>query len=209
MNAFRGVPVLHDASIMMLGQGNLALKVHPHQVLCIAMEKRTYLKSDMLTQVVRAYSVSTNVRQGEVVLARFAPARSSVGNRLSLRVQPREPLRVLLRTAQKETLATLADLSAKGVGVFYFAAVTGEELDAHQSDELEVELVLPPHGKKLVMPGKVTNTGRERGDMLFRLGLQTFPKPEIEVMLLDYIALRQLEIMEELEAMYQTMTIIK
>ena len=116
MNAFRGVPVLHDATIMMLGQGNLALTVHPHQVLCIVMEKRTYLKSDMLSQVVRAYPVSTNVRQGEVVLARFAPARSSVGNRLSLHVQPHEPLRVILRTAQKETLATLADLSAKGVG---------------------------------------------------------------------------------------------
>jgi len=204
LNIFRGLPISYHALIDHIEMGYVHLKVHGYQAVAIALEKRTFVQGGLLPEPVRANPVAVSVASQEVTLNRFAYAKSPVGQRTTPRVQPKEPLKVEVRTSKGQISAMIADLSASGMGVFTFGTYIDYRLDLKRNDQVELCIHLPG-GRTLCLPGAISNMKRERSTMLYRLGLETYPDPIAAAALSDYVANRSAEILQELETMYRTM----
>jgi hypothetical protein len=124
---------------------------------------------------------------------------------MNLRVQPKEPLQVRIYSGDVSALAMLADISQTGVGIYSFWAYINDQLDFRREDVVRLEVNLPTSEQIVRLRGKITNITRERGSVMYRVGILTFPDPTKEPVLADYISQRQAEILDELELIYQTM----
>lgn len=204
-NSFRGVPINYDATITRLLPKAVTMTVHPHQAVCITLEKRTFIEIDALHGTVRAYPLEVHLAEKEVVLNRFAIANRTIGRRLYMRVQPREPLRVQITHDQTSVFATMADLSTKGIGIFTFAARLEQVHAFSPGDEITVDAQLPGSTRPVHMLGKVTHITQGQGDLVLRIGVQTTPNPASDAIVSSYILNRRNEIMAELDSTYQRM----
>ncbi len=205
INVFRGVPITYDATITMISQGYVAINVHAFQAVCISLDKRTYIQSEYIPEPVKGHPVAVDIISRDVILNRFTYAEKTFGNRMSLRVQPKEPLHVIIHAKNSSVTATLADLSSKGMGIFAFETRVENRMDYKRGDPIEMVIKLPRLNNEIKLKGSITNITQERGTILTRLGIHTDPEQDSEHSLLDYITDRKAEIMEELEVIYETM----
>lgn len=205
LNVFRGIPIVHEGKLILASQGYVVLSVHGYQAVCIVLERRTYLQSDFLPRPVKASPIAVDVAHGEVVLTRFTPAGEMIGQRMSPRVQSKEVMRVQIQTDSGSLTANLADISLSGVGVFTFGALTEDQLALKRNKMVDLNVRLLDGRPPLTIKGKVTNITQDRATMLHRVGVCTYPDDDSTRLLMEYIALRQDEIMHELEMTYQVM----
>ncbi len=203
LNMFRGVPVSHEATLAIISQKYAALNVDGLQATCIFLEKRAFLQSDFLPDVVQAHPVSVDVAHGEVILTRFSPTGINFARRMSLRVQPKESVRVQIRTRRATVMGSMADLSEKGMGIYTFGAYVNEQMAFSRNEVVSLELVLPLVERELDLRGRVINVSRERITLLNRCGIEIAVDPETESVIQEFIVQRKKQIYQELEAVYQ------
>lgn len=206
LNMFRGIPISREARIAIISQGYVALDMDPLQAVCIAIEKRTYIQSDYLAVTVRAFPITVDVNKRSAVLHRFTVAERSFNERLSLRVQPKEPIKVTIYKKEKPILTSLADISSKGVGIYSFGTFIYENLEFTRGEPVDIALILPHNKLQITLHGKISNITRQQGTILTRIGVQTSPDSATEKALDGYIRSRQDEIMGELQRTYEIMT---
>jgi len=204
-NFFRGVPVNFPALVTSVGQDTIALKVHCLQSVVISIEKRTYIKSDLLPIFLRAFPKTVNFNSQEVVLTHFSSAGKSFIERSYLRVQPEEPFNVGILSGESLITGTLADISIRGAGIFAFGAYIPEQIsvDLSGNSRVGLDFSLPGMEKSIHVVGTITNITREKGTMMTRIGVQTSPEPDVETVLMEYIDRRRADILDELQRIYQ------
>jgi hypothetical protein len=205
LNVFHGVPISYEATISMISQTYLGLSVHRYQVVCIALEKYTYLQSERLPKPVRAYAVAVDIGEQEVMLERLIPASNNLGNRTNLRVQPKEPIFIEIHRNGERLIASLADLSLQGVDKFTLGILGESEFNLRQNQEVDLSLKLPRANAQLRICGVAGRHGFDQQRNLHRLKIQLSPDSSSETVLTDYISQRQAEIMQELELIYKSM----
>lgn len=205
INIFHGVPVSNRAEITMVSKGYVALNAHSYQAVCVSMEKRTFLRGGDLEGILRGHPVSVDVASGDILLTRLSTVQASLGQRMGLRVQPKEPVRVEIRTARGSVSSTLADLSPQGLGLFTFGAYVKDRADFQPGDQVEMEVHIPMSDSPLHFSGEVVNIHKEHNSLLHRVGLQVKPDESAVKDLGRYIECRRTEILQELEKTYQVM----
>ena len=198
-NAFRGVPIIHEAPILAVSSGFTILQVHPHQAACMILERCTHLRGNNLMEIYQASPVAVDMLHNEVVLTHLTPAGDGFGKRINLRVQSKEVVRVQIYTDEGAVMANMADISVNGVGIFTFGATLHEPIQMKRGRAVEMDLDLPTFSAPLRLHGKVLNIHHEDAAPLRRMGIQTLPSPEALVQLMDYINQRESEILEELQ----------
>ena len=206
INSFRGLPISFDAQIRTVNNGYIIVQTHPHQAMCVSLEKRTYIQGDFLEGTARAQPIDVDVSAGEVILTRITQAGRDLGQRLSPRVEPGEPVRVDIRLRDTTLTANLADLSYQGIGLYTFGAYINDRADFRRGDE--VSFAVNMHGAlngPLRLFGCVTNISREQNSMLYRVGVQMTPVPEPQKLIQSYIHSRREEILCELDETYRTL----
>ncbi|MFN2302982.1 MAG: hypothetical protein ACK2TV_04545, partial [Anaerolineales bacterium] len=75
-NTFHGVPITYEAEVAMIHTDFVGLVVHPYQAVCIQRERRTYLQSTILPNMVRAYPVSIDYTNNVVLLKQLQSPKS-------------------------------------------------------------------------------------------------------------------------------------
>jgi len=205
INAYRGMPVSYEANIVTINQGYVALKVHPYQATCMALEGKTHVQSDLLSEVYRAKAVAVDVLKSQAILTEFTGAGGTVGNRMTVRVQPREPIDAEIYDGEHRIPGKLADISSTGVGVFTFATYIYGDLTFEKGGKVFIDFRLPIAESIVRCQGKITSLVHQAGTFLHRLGLQITAIPASEPVLLQYVAMRQEEILEELKRVYKSM----
>jgi hypothetical protein len=204
-NFFRGVPVIFPAQVKFIDQDAVVLKVHCLQSVVISIEKRTYIRSDLLPVVIRALPKTINFSSQEVVLTHFSSAGKAFIERAHLRVQPVEPINVEILKGERLTIGTLADISLSETGVFAFGAYISDENSLEMSANSEVGLNFTLQGlyQLIHLVGTITNVAVEKRTMKMRIGIQTLPEPAVDSALMKYIDRRQADILGELQKIYQ------
>ena len=91
LNSYRGFPVAHKATILTLEQGYVAIGIHEHQAVSMALEGKTFIQSSWLPEVV-GLGDGSGYGQERAVLTEFEPGGSEIGKRSATRVFPRDPL---------------------------------------------------------------------------------------------------------------------
>jgi hypothetical protein len=205
LNVFHGVPISYEATISMISQTYLGLSVHHYQAVCIALEKNTYLQSERLPHSIRAHSVTVDIREQEVLLDQLVQPLDDLGNRISLRVQPKEAIFIEIHKNGYKHVARLADLSLQGMDKFTCGILGEHEFNLRQNQEVELSLKLPGADSPVCICGVAGRHSFDQQKNLHRLKIQLSPDSSSEPVLADYISQRQAEIMQELELLYMSM----
>lgn len=204
-NTYRGVPVTHTATILSIGQGYVTFGVHEHQAVCLALEGKTHLRGDLLPEAYQAQTVAVDVMSRQAVLAGFTGAGHTLGKRMAIRVQPREPADVEIYAGDRRIAGKLADISTIGLGVFTFATYIYGDLSFEKNAGVFVDVRMPVTNDILRFQGRVASVAHPKGTELRRMGIRLLPDPEAEAVLTQYVQARQDEIRRELEAIYESM----
>jgi hypothetical protein len=204
-NVFRGVPINYPAQVTSIGQDTVALKVHCLQSVVISLEKRTFIESDALPVILRAFPKTVNFNNQEVILTNFSPAGKAFIERTHLRVQPKEPVNVSILSGDGAITGTMADISLSGAGVFVFGAyISGQfSVDLAGVTRVGLDLSLPGSDQSIHLIGTISSMTREKGMKMSRIGIKISPEPVFETALMKYIDQRQVEILDELQKIYQ------
>ncbi len=205
INTYRGIPINNDARIITISQGYVAFGVHEYQAVCMTLEGKTFVQGDLLSEVYQARAVAVDVLTRQAILTEFAGVGNTVGKRMAVRVQPKEPVDVEIYDGKRRIPGKLADISSTGVGVFTFATYIYGELSFEKSENVFIDVRMPVSDAILRFEGKISSVVHQKGTFLHRLGVKLLPNPATDQPLLLYITQRQEEILRELKAIYDTM----
>jgi len=205
INAYRGIPIAYDSSIVTINQGYVALKAHPYQATCMALEGKTHVQSDLLPEVYRAKAVAVDVLKSQAILTEFTGAGTTVGHRMNVRVQPREPIDAEIYDGEHRIPGKLADISPGGLGVFTFATYIYGDLTFQKGIKVFIDFRLPTSEPMIRCQGRITSMVHQPGTFLHRLGVQIIANSTTDPLLHQYVAVRQEEILDELKRIYKSM----
>lgn len=206
LNTYRGFPVEHEATVLTLEQGYVAIGIHEHQAVCMALEGKTFIQNRRVPEVIRAVVMAVDVVKKRAVLTEFEPAGTDIGRRKEARVFPREPLEADIFDGRQHVSGKVADISTSGVGVFTFATYVYGDLALEVDREVFVDFRLPPAEAVIRFQGVVTSVADKQDARLHRLGVHIFPHPEIQPLLEGYIQNRREETERELTLIFQSMS---
>jgi hypothetical protein len=205
INAYRGIPVAYSSRVIVVGAGNAVVGINEYQAVCLALDGKTYIQHPELPEILRARAVAVNIPMKEATLTEFVKAGTSLGNRLYTRVQPKEPIDAEIKVGRHILSCQLVDVSLSGVGVITLGTYTYGDLGAGKGSKVQFYFTLPPTHTPVQLMGQITSVAGTQNSMQHRLGCKTFPDNNVDLLLLEYVALRRDELMRELSMVYATM----
>ena len=215
VNAYRGIPIVSDASISLVGQGCVAVETNELQAVSMFLEGKTLLRCQPLTgsetapSDFRATVVGVDIVARRTTLSEFASVENEMERRLAIRVQPEELVDVEVNFEEHRTVGKLADISVSGLGVFSFDAYIYSDLVPKRNLDVTISFALPPSKQKIQFLGKVVHIAHRGDPRLRRVGLKIAPDPAVEPLLRKYVAQRQEELLRELKFIYDSMLALR
>jgi hypothetical protein len=205
LNTYRGIPVIHRAAILFDKRGTVAVEIHPHQAVCMKLDGKTFVVTENGSDPLLARVRKVEMLSREAILSDFQHAGTVFSKRFAVRVQPSAPIALSLDDGVNRAAAQLVDISSSGMGVSGLnAALLGHE-NLQVGQVVHVEFNLPICEEKLHLKGRITCCTPSHAGLLLRVGMATHPDPPARDRLQEYITLRQAEILDELEHMYETL----
>lgn len=200
LNLYRGIPISYHGNLVEVGKQTVRFRVHPNQILCIKKDKYTLLESNLLPRAVKASLFSADMAAKRILLGKFEYEGTTVGKRLHVRVDPRRPIQLTLTTPSEEIPADLVDISLRGLAVHMDPHLFNTRL-SKSDKQVKVHLDLPLRRKttQIGIEGIIRNISQETAEKTLKIGILTFPDHDVELLLSEYIARRQKEIIEELD----------
>ena len=121
MNVYKGLPISYDVQINSVRDSEIQVHSNRYQLACLYYQGETYLQGAELPFIIHSDVISLHLGKEDAVLANFVVDPRSIGYRTQIRVEPNEPLAVVLQFsgASSEFFALLADISADGAGVYF------------------------------------------------------------------------------------------
>lgn len=205
INTYRGIPVAYSARVNTVDEGNAVFNINEYQAVCLTLDGKTHIQHPELPEILRARAILVNVPLKEVTLTEFVKAGTSVGNRLYTRVQPKEPIEAEIKIGERVVPGQLADISLNGVGVITIGTYTYGDMEARRGSKIWLSFMLPPTHTPVQLIGQITSVVDIENSKQYRLGCKTFPDSNVDLLLLEYVALRRDELMRELSMVYATM----
>lgn len=204
LNTYRGLPLDTDVTILGIEEGRITTSILSYHAVCMALVGQTYLYSSRLPKTLKANVIQVDFKKKQAVLSDFSETENTIGRRRLARVEPSQALEVQLYDGKQRIGGKLIDISREGMCVVaYFANLYGLKF----KDDMQVFIDFkPPDADKILRSmGIIAYMTSKEGLSFHRLGLKINPTSEIKPLLDDYIAHRQIEIMNEMEQKYLTM----
>lgn len=200
-NLYAGLPITCPGQITLVSAETVGLSVPPQQAACIQLEKRTYLKSDLLDSVLRAVPLEVSVRGGQVLLHRLTPVNIPLSRQAGARISPDRQVTVKIHAADLDEVGSMADLSASGLGMFTFRTFIERKSAFRRNDPVQITFTLPDFHTPLTLAGTVVNQLEAGKNKAVRLGIRIQPDEENAPLIDHYIERRKVEILAELETL--------
>jgi hypothetical protein len=195
LNFYKSFPITCKASVEGIDRDVVTLNVQRPGSVCLEAQEQTVILSRGLPEAVRARVVSFDLVSGQLKLDDFSYVGSRFGERMIARVQPDESINVEMEVEGQQFTGQLADVSLSGIGVYTTSLIP-------QRGQM-VQLTLPLPEGLITLPGKVLNlSDTPEGQSRLSIGF-TRNAQEIAVVM-RYIKDRRIEILEEIERMYES-----
>ena len=194
LNGYKGLPIATKASILKIGDDSVTLKVHKHQLAGLEIEQHTYILCPELEEAASATVIELDKAAGTVELTNFLYAGRKIGERMILRVEPKNPIPVTIQTDGQTISGHLIDISIDGVGIRLSAPAADELLKRQSAVQVSFQLL----STRLEFSGTVAYL-RTIHDAN-RLGVDFSEDPHLKAAISQYISQRRTEILGELDA---------
>jgi hypothetical protein len=200
-NVYEGVTFTQEVRIISFGEDFVELQIPYYQFMCIALQGWTHLRCTGFPFVVNANLKNLELTSGKIRLKDFSCLSRSSEIRLTNRVAPQEPIRTLLHLRNNEFSASVADLSANGIGLWAYK-IREKGINLAANSPINLDYYLPRQPKKFTLKGKVAYLKPAKSAMMVRLGVCIKPNLEQEDKLQEYIRQRHQDIIRELEQVF-------
>jgi hypothetical protein len=193
LNGYKGLPIVTKASILKIGDDTVTLKVHKHQLTCLEIEQHTYILCLELEEAASATVIELDKAAGTAGLVNFLYAGRKIGERMILRVEPKDPIAVTIQTDGQIISGNLIDISIDGAGIRLSAPAADQLLKRQSAVQVSFQLL----NTRLEFSGTVAYL-RTTNDAN-RLGVDFSADPHLKAAISQYITQRRAEIMNELD----------
>ncbi len=203
-NTYQGLPISSEAEVAMVHPGFVGLIVHPYQTVCIKLERRTFLRSAFVPDLVRAHPVSIDYTNHVVMFKKLKIPRSISVDLDNAWVKPNHPVTLEVQPENGDSfsskLLAIAVLTGNSVRV---VTAMSEDFPLARQDSLSVRFRLSSEGEWLNVQGQVQSLVKIRNKKQKQLEIAGKANMADEISILAYIAERQDQIMDELNRTYQ------
>ncbi len=205
-NDHHGVPVSHPATIQGFNERGVIFKINKYQLVCLALEKHTYIQSELLPSIVKARLIDLDFPIAQVTLQQFAYTVDSIGRREFTRVQPQRPILVTIKDNNRKMKGQLADISETGLGVQTIGPGAFGPVLMRPGASLSVSLRLPGYLTDILLPGKICNISREIEPGINRLGILISPDSQTHEAIASYVSQRKTSLLTEMVDLYMNLS---
>ncbi len=199
-NFYKGISITHDAVIMEVKKDNIILKTDYMQEKAIQFDKRSFITSDALPNVIACDNVSKiSFKHQSVEFTNIHFALTSPVSRKALRVVPDEKHTVTLFIGENKfhSELLLEDISLEALKLNLDAMPAGLNV----GDEVTLNMALTINKKNIIINSKATmfrkTDNRRSFSIVFMLELKVGEKHNLT----EYMTLRQMEIIREFKGM--------
>jgi hypothetical protein len=203
INNHRGIPVSYEATVDGIQGSSIVFNVHKYQCVCLELDRYTYIQSPTLPSILKARVDDVDIVGGHVTLSHFGQASDTIGRRAVVRVQPKEPVDVVLNYQGQKIRGSLVDISTSGIGLYMVSAYINNPGLLRKDERIHLTLRLPNEKGMLIdirLVGRILYVNQEKGS--YRLGLDTSPEAHTRSLITQYITQREAEILRELRSLY-------
>ena len=118
VNSYKGLPVASEAVITRVDQDLIQVECDIQQVACLLIERHTFIQSAALEGTLMASLLRLDPAGKWADLGDFLQVEGDIGQRQNVRVEPDEPVSVLLQSNSHASWVkgSLVDLSIRGIG---------------------------------------------------------------------------------------------
>jgi hypothetical protein len=196
LSTFKGVPVRYKASIRKIQDEVVSLQALPPEAVCLEFEREVVVLGEGSEEALRADVVEVRLAEGTAQLAHLRYADTRLGNRLMVRVEPKEPIGLQLQAGGQSFQGELADVSMGGLAVQMLSPDPNLALKIRAPVRMTLNLPSGP----IELVGIIRSAKQAAGGK--RLGI-AFPQDAQLSTIVGYILQRRVEILAELKAAYE------
>jgi hypothetical protein len=145
LNVYKGVPMNYEAEVLEVGRRSIVLQTDKHQIVCLYRDRETFVQSDGFPLVVKAKVSDIDFPTVRAELTDFHYVDSfGIGDRTSVRVQPLDPLEVVVKSVHSgiRIRGEVSDISVGGVAVFIDRLIFPSSV-FNVGSEISVEINVP------------------------------------------------------------------
>ncbi len=212
VNTFKGYPISNDASILSVSQQNhVRIQTHKRQMLCLNLDHETIILGDVFPGYLKARAEKIDMINCQTDLTRFQYIQEKLIQRETARVVPREntPVWITLVENNFRIKCEIADISLEGMGVWLpIEFFVPNRIRRGAEILLAFELPISSSGQTAEIRGNgiIRNTMGTAGYQQKRVGIRTHYERPHNYQISQYIQLRILEIMREMDVTYNALT---
>jgi hypothetical protein len=202
-NTYEGVPITYEAEVAMIHSEYVGVVTHPFQTVCIKQERRTYIQTRGIPDLIRAYPVSVDYTNKVVMLDQLKIPHTIPNDLYHSWITPESEVHVemdsdLGGTHQGE-LMMLASFEENAIRM---VVEVPDELTYEWQDDVQLTFKLPESGD-LVQVFGIVHSLTQLKDQDSQLMEVTGQAPmQDEIAILAYIARQEDRTMSELEKAY-------
>ena len=204
-NTFRGVPITYEADVAMIHPDNtIGLIVHPYQAVCIKHERRTYIESKSLPELVRAYPISIDYTNHVVVLKDLEFPKSISNDLYHSWVSPEKDIKVEISSdVHGELKGQLMEIAVLEENEIRVAMAVDEGVPHERGDEVELTFRLKGQGELIQVQGLIDSLTKIRNQDQKRMEVVGAAAMGDEISILAYVARREDQIMDSLDKAFK------
>ena len=201
INIYQGIPITCTGTVLKIEDDRVSFNVPRYQGLCLKLEGRTILHSDHLVRKYQAETLRVDLKNETAELKNFEYIDISIENRLHIRVETNKPINGTLTNTVQVSIK-ITEVSLNGLALYIRrASYDSKYFTKGKKVCVEFDLVSKNTGKKqqVRMDGIIRSVSMTRDHLLYRLGIETMPSYKTEMILQNYIDVRQEEILAEIK----------
>ncbi len=195
LNMYKGMPVIISAQIVSVNKKTVNALLKPFKSVCLTLSQKTIVLSDILGEAVNAEVLEVDLRAGTATLGNFHYVGGKLGDRMSMRIEPKGEPKAQLVCDGKTIEGTLTDLSLSGAGVLFPPEVAG-----HIRPRSIVRFIMTLPADALNLPGVARHVSPTAE--YARVGVAFAPDAKIRSVF-DYVNQRRLELLNDLKVLYE------
>lgn len=197
MNTYRGVPVICRAQVLSVQDDGVEIETHDPALICLARQKQTKVLGSDYFEPAAARVESVDLINGRAILSHFTYQSTRLGERMIVRVEPKDPIPVRIENQGQVTTVEMVDLSLNGMGV----RVDSQTYNAFLKPGTAVQVDIPLPKEEVRLAGNIVTAIRTGN--AYRLSVRFLPGNPQRVTVFRYLIDRRAEIAIELKEEYE------
>jgi hypothetical protein len=197
MVTFKGVPVICKARVIQIDGETVSLSTRDPGIVRFESEKKVSVLGSEYFEPSTAKVIQVEIPSGTLKLSDFSYLGTRLGERMMMRVEPKEPIRVSLESESLSFDGEIVDLSLNGIGVLINQANYNPSLKPGTTIRTSFDL---PNGHTVV-EGTVLSSVKAGNN--YRLSLRFNQEGPQKISIFRYLIDRRAEIESELKSDFE------